>query len=135
MRSGYSAFNRDDIKLNFNSNTSGWTDQVMTGTGSTVVGSQNGWGGTAGFPGQINTAITTSSTFTNGEIFIFNYAGSGSKSWISEMSQESNAVEIRCYLASGLWANSAAVTSIQMLPFTGPLVQYSTATLYGITNS
>ena len=107
----------------------------MVGTGSGIFAGQNGWSGVAGFPGQINTAITSSNTFTNAEIYVFNYAGSGGKNWASELTQESNAVEIRCFLSSGLWSNSAAVTSIQIAPYNSTLVQYSTATLYGISNS
>jgi hypothetical protein len=135
LRTSYSSANREDLKLNFNSNTSNWTDQYFVGTGSAVTANFNGWSGVAGFPGQVNTAITTSNTFTNLEISILNYAGSSGKSWLSDLSEENNAVETRSFLVSGLWNNSAAITSIQVIPFFTAFVQHSTATLYGISNS
>lgn len=78
----------------------------------------------------------TSNTFNNTEIFIPNYTGSQQKTVLGEMVSENNGtlVVLNGYTA-GLWANSSAITSITLTPESGSFVQYSTAYLYGISNS
>jgi hypothetical protein len=36
---------------------------------------------------------------------------------------------------ASIWNSSSAITSIKLFPSSGNIVQYSTATLYGIKNS
>jgi hypothetical protein len=38
-------------------------------------------------------------------------------------------------LTAGLWSNTAAITSVKFAPQSGNFVQYSTATLYGVTSA
>lgn len=135
LRGDYSSFDRVDLYLYFNNSTSGWSDKDIYGTGSTVGSLSNGWSGAAGYPGQINTSITTSNTFTNMEIYIPNYAGSAYKSYSVDSVEENNATAARAFLTAGLWSNSAAITSVKVSPYSGNFVQYSTAYLYGIKNS
>jgi hypothetical protein len=76
------------------------------------------------------------SFFSNSEFYIFNYAGSNSKSVSSDSVTEVNATTgNNLYLNAGLWASSAAITSIQMFFGSGNFLQYSTAYLYGISNA
>lgn len=77
----------------------------------------------------------TASTFSNGEIYISNYAGSANKSWSSDAVEENNAALTGMSLVGGLTSITAAITSITIAPLAGSFVQYSTAYLYGIKNS
>lgn len=135
LRGDFTAFDRVDLKLLFNSSTASWTDMYLLSTGSSVLSNSNGWAGAAGYPGQINTAITTSNTFSSVEIYIPNYAGSNYKSISVDSVEENNATAARAFLVGGLWSNTAAITSITISPNSDNFVQYSTATLYGISKS
>jgi hypothetical protein len=77
----------------------------------------------------------TSSTFSNGEIYIPNYAGSTNKSWSSDAVQENNATNTGMSMVAGLTSITAAITSITIAGLAGNFAQYSTAYLYGIVNS
>lgn len=97
----------------------------------------NGSGGASGttsnYVAYIGGANETANTFGNGEIYIPNYAGSSNKSYASDSVNENNASTAYMILIGGLWANTAAITSIALTPTSGQtFVQYSSATLYGI---
>ena len=79
-------------------------------------------------------AGATASTFGNGEIYIPNYTSSNYKSFSANGANENNASTIYQGMSAGLWSSTAAITS---LTFTtgGNFVQYSTFTLYGISNA
>ena len=79
---------------------------------------------------------STANTFANGEFYIPNYAGSTNKSVSADGVTENNATAARATLTAGLWSNTAAINQITLLPIAGgTFAQYSTATLYGISNS
>jgi hypothetical protein len=82
---------------------------------------------------RTNDTNTTANTFGSYQIYLPNYAGSTNKSMSSESVEENNSNTLY-YLSigAGLWSNTAAITSISILPGSS-WVQYSTATLYGIT--
>jgi hypothetical protein len=79
------------------------------------------------------------SIFGNLSIYIPNYAGSTNKSISIQSVNERNAsgnYTAYDWLTVGLWANTSAITSISLSSYaSNTLVQYSTATLYGIKNS
>ena len=77
----------------------------------------------------------TASTFGNSEFYIPNYTGSTNKSISSDGVSENNATGAYTRLVAGLWSQTSAITSIDLVPDTGDFAQYSTATLYGIKNS
>lgn len=77
----------------------------------------------------------TSSTFSNGEIYIPNYAGSQNKSWSSDAVTENNSTSADMSLVAGLTSIAAAITSITIAGLAGNFVQYSTAYLYGVKNA
>ncbi len=74
-------------------------------------------------------------TFANGEIYIPNYTASVNKSVSIDSVTENNATSAIAALDAGLWANTAAITSINLNGNNGNFVQYSTAYLYGIVKS
>jgi|688.fasta_scaffold109953_4 hypothetical protein len=76
----------------------------------------------------------TASVFGNGEVYIPNYASSNYKSISSEGANENNATGIYQGMTAGLWSSTAAITSLTFSTG-GNFDQYSTFTLYGISNA
>ncbi len=132
-------FNQDWLNLKFNNNSSSYSSKQLSGTGSSVVSYTDWIGTTVGFAGSIVGATgNTTSTFSNGYIYIPNYTSSNNKSWSVDVVNEINATgtEVITTLSAGLWANSAAINRITLAPNSGStLQQYSTAYLYGIVKS
>jgi hypothetical protein len=132
-RSARSAQQADNLFITFNSNTSGYTMKALTSNGTSV--------GSAGYSSRyasfaVDAAGSTASTFSSHDIYIPNYAGANNKSYSADSVSENNsASSAQSDLVAGLWSNSAAITSISLLPEVSTWVQYSTATLYGIKNS
>ncbi len=86
--------------------------------------------------GYTNGSGLTASTFGNSEIYIPNYAGSNKKSASAEGVTETNAANgVSLGIGASLWSNTAAISTITLLPIVGNFVQYSTAYLYGISNA
>ena len=81
----------------------------------------------------VNSGNSTANTFNNASIYIPNYAGSTNKSFSVDLVTENNTTTALQIIEAGLWSSSAAITSLSYAPASGSLVQYSSATLYGIT--
>ena len=77
----------------------------------------------------------TASTFGNLNFYIPNYTGSTNKSLSTDSVTENNATEAETNMGAGLWASTAAINQITLVPQGSLFVQFSTATLYGISNS
>ena len=103
--------------------------------------SGNGSGGTSGTLGGTDGALLTANTFNNAELYLPNYAGSSNKPWSVDTVSENNASTDFTYqlmFNAGLWAQTAAINQITIYSGTvgsTNFVQYSTATLYGISKS
>jgi len=136
--SGRSVYNgtTDVLKLTFNGNTSSnYTRREIEGDGASAASYSETT--TSGFqyiyvPGNTG----TTSTFGNCQIYVPNYAGSNNKSFsVDNVIERNNTTAYACLMA-GLWANSAAITSLKLESQNASnIAQYSTATLYGIKNS
>jgi hypothetical protein len=74
----------------------------------------------------------TSNTFSNGELYIPNYAGSTFKSAYLDSVNENNASTTRLNLSAGLWSDTTAINSITLTSGGGSFAQYSTFSLYGL---
>jgi hypothetical protein len=120
----------DQTWITLNSSTSGFSNRVLYGDGSTAASTS-----VARFIGYHNRSDVTANTFGNAEFYIPNYAGSSNKSMSSDSVWEQNGTTAYQALSASLWSNTAAITSITLTPQSGSYVQYSTATLYGIKNS
>ena len=134
-RSNYSNVN-DYASFTINGNTASLSNRFLYATGTTV--GSGSYGSPANkIQGTIGGATATSSTFGSFEMYIPNYAGSSNKSISVDSVTENNATnQGEFWLSAGLWANTSAITSINIAPYYGTLfAQYSTATLYGIKNS
>jgi len=122
------------LELQFNGSTSGYSIRRLTGDGSNVASASLSSVSVMQF-GRGSSSTQTASTFGNTEIYIPNYTSSNNKSTSSDGVNENNATSANTYLGAGLWANSAAISSIKIFFNTGNFAQYSTATLYGVTSS
>lgn len=81
-------------------------------------------------------SVSSSNLFGNATIYIPNYTGSASKTSNIEGVTEDNATTRYVAFSTGRWSGTSAITSIKV--FSGGsanLVQYSSASLYGIKNS
>ena len=121
------------LDLQFNSSSADRSGRYLTGDGSSPG---SGTLSTTSFLiYALQDAGTTSNTFTNAELYIPNYAGSTNKSSSVDAVTENNGTSAGAAFTANLWSNTAAITSITLTPQSGNLVQYSTATLYGIKSS
>ena len=77
----------------------------------------------------------TASVFSNIEIYIPNYAGSTYKSISANGVMENNATQAYQNLVAGLWSDTASITSLTLQKSSGTFVEYSSASLYGISNT
>lgn len=79
-------------------------------------------------------SASTSSVFSNGQIYFAKYAGATNKSISTDSVIENNATNSWLALHAIQWPSTAAITSISLTNASGNHVQYSTASLYGITS-
>jgi hypothetical protein len=108
------------------------TSRFLEGDGSTVNNNIPG----DNIAGYIGRSTQTASTFSNGELYFPNYLSGNNKSFSSDSVNETNGTSAFSALAALLWSNTAAITSIKLTaPTSATFVQYSTAYLYGISNS
>ena len=89
---------------------------------------------------SIPSTNNTANTFSNYQIYISNYTNTTTKSISSlgtteNMNAGSGALSFGAYIWSSATAGTSAVSSITLTGRFGSFVQYSRATLYGITNS
>lgn len=106
-----------------------------TSTGNRLYGSGSGTTPTAN-PDPLNASNTDASgIFSNIEFYIPNYTSTTEyKTWIANGVEESNATSAYQAITSGLYSSNSAVSSITLNVETGSgFVQYSSASLYGIT--
>jgi hypothetical protein len=84
------------------------------------------------YVGDIVGASATSNTFSNGQIYIPNYAGTTNKSYSGDSVTENNATGANQVIMAGLWSQTTAINAVSIVSTSGTFVQYSTASLYGI---
>jgi hypothetical protein len=125
-------FSNDDQahRIEFNSSSSNFSYKSIR-----AYSSAQSANGSINFLSFGNGAGLTSSTFDSISVYIPNYAGSTNKSFSTDGVTETNASDVWRNLVAQLWSNTAAITSIKILPESGNFVQYSTAYLYGISNA
>jgi len=119
----------NDVLATINSSTSNFTARRVYGSGSSAASDTN-----ARVVGMTVGASATASVFGNSEVYFPNYTSSNYKSYSADLVGENNASTAYQILIAGLWSNTAAITSISLAPGSGSFVQYTTATLYGVSN-
>jgi len=126
--------NFDSIMIRPNSSSTNlstkWIQGVFTPSGSVVSESYSF------ILLRANGNDSTANTFSNGEAYFPNYAGSNYKSMNLDSVTESNGGNTLMVLAAGLWSNTSAITSLYMVTESGGnFLTNSTFYLYGISNS
>ena len=123
----------DAISLSLNGVATNQTSRYLEGSGG---GSSAASGSLTSFRTQASAANATASTFGNSEFYIPNYAGSTNKAASSDGVSENNAAAANAWLVANLWSSTAAINQITVTDLNSAnFVQYSTATLYGISKS
>lgn len=131
------ASTNSDTGVYFNTLATDSSDRNISGNGSTAF-SDNHTGQQSIYIGPVDTSNQTANTFSNFEMLIPNYAGSGQKAVTIDHAQENNATAAYTTLASGLSTKTAAISSITFYGYGGVSLtygQYSTFYLYGISKS
>jgi hypothetical protein len=127
IRTGYAALNQQ-ITVYFNNDASNTSGKNLLGNGSSASSDS------AGYPqyGAVS-ANATSNTFSNGQVYVPNYASSTvKKSFSVENVAENNATGAGMAIYAGLWNSTAAINTFQLWGSSQTILQYSTASLYGI---
>jgi hypothetical protein len=92
--------------------------------------------GTSTFIGTIPGQAVTANTFNNIEIYFPNYTSSNNKSFsIDAVTENNSSTNNNLTLLAGLWSVSDAISSLTITSAADNLAQYSSAYLYGISNS
>lgn len=138
LRSDY-GFNSHEGNFTFNSLTSGYGQTLFVGDGSSVntYGPQSNeaqatWGIV------MNGSISTSNTFSTGDLYFYNYSNTGvAKTWATTSVTENNASAAATWLVAGSHATTAAISSITFYAWQSFInfVPGSTFYLYGIKKS
>jgi hypothetical protein len=125
-----------NINVLLNGATSGYTMRFIQSSGSSATSYNATAYSDSTFFGYNPGTSQTASTFSNGEIYIPNYAGSANKSISGDNVSENNATTAYSHLVAGLYSSSAAITGVRLIDANGGnLAQYSTAYLYGVKNA
>jgi hypothetical protein len=136
---GSASFAYNYAYMTFNNDTAGspYAIKIVYGDGTTTGTTGYSTGSTPYISGNLSNYSTgTANTFSNSETYIANYAGSANKSVSIDAVAENNATSPNgVFMTAALWANSSALNRITVSPVSGTFVQYSTATLYGISKS
>jgi hypothetical protein len=120
-----------NLRIQFNGSTSNYSERQLYGNGSSATSATL----TYASLGYVSSAGATASTFGNCQAYIPNYASSAFKSISAEGVAEGNTTAMLMAIDAGLWSDTSAITSIKLFVPSYNLVQYSTATLYGISKS
>lgn len=120
----------DGLLVKPNDSTSNFSWRRLFGTGSST-----GTGtGTTTEMALVSSADNTSNTFGSLSCYIANYGSNTAKALSADSITENNATAGYPAIYAGLWNDSTAITSIVLESATGStIVEYSTASLYGIT--
>lgn len=132
-RTAYSGGTNDTVyaQLNGDTTAANYTYMRLIGNGGSATTAS---GNTFFFVGYASSNADTANTFGSAQLTIPNYAGTGAKVGSAESAGENNATTAVQGLHALRWSGTAAITSIKIQAASATnLLQYSTATLYGIT--
>jgi hypothetical protein len=131
----------DPFLYRLNASTSGYSGRQIWGDGAssgqateatrTSTAATGTWGRLSN--AGVNNANSTSSTFSSVGIYLPNYTLSIAKNVSCEFVSENNGTTAFQEAIAHLWTGTDAITSVAVALGLGSFVQYSSATLYGIT--
>ena len=124
----------DDLYIRFNGSSTNLSSRTLYGGGTTANGFADA---SIAYMGYITSSgIGTVSTFSSGQIYIPNYAGTTyNKHMVGDAVNESNLTGTVQSYHAGVWSSASAITSLSIYSALSTFVQYSSASLYGIKNS
>jgi len=128
----------DNLTMTFNNISSGYQTLRLTDNQSSGTSSDNLTGLSYFYVGEIDGGNATSNTFSNIEIYVPNYTSNNLKSVSDDNVMENNSSQVYIGLHAHLWnySGNPAINRITFASDSGSsFVQYSTFTLYGISNS
>jgi hypothetical protein len=135
VRTNRATFAGDSIFVKLNNSTSSFSNRILQGYGpgtqsTTTTNPVENYA-------SADTNVATANTFSNVEYYIPNYASANFKSVSSDGVVENNSSsDFNLGITASLWSSTAAITSMTIVPGYGTtLQQYSTFTLYGISNA
>jgi len=129
-RSATGSGNWDGVYVSFNgtSVTTNHSARRLYGFSSTAASDAS-----LPYAGIIPSNATTASTFGSASMYIPNYRGNTNKSISVDASTENNSANAINFLTAGLWANTAAITSITLTTESASnFLANSTFSLYGL---
>lgn len=124
--------NGTSLRIVFNDDTANQSSRELRAIGSTVASytvtyAQNGY---------LAASQSYTNTFGNALLYIPKYRNDKHKISSGDVILPSNTTSEQYIVFSGKkWGSTSAITKISISPSSGNWVQYTTATLYGITNS
>jgi len=116
----------------FQFNNTGFTGLSGKYMGSNATSTNTGTSSPYGF---MVPSDFTANVFSSGEFYMPGYTSSNNKTYAITSANENNATLTNMNFFGGTWANTAAVTSIKLVPYSGSFVQHTSASLYGIKNT
>jgi hypothetical protein len=118
-----------------NNSTTSYSHRRILGNGSAASSDTTPSAGDEAGAGIVPCNNATANTFGSGEIYFPNYLSSNNKSASVDAVSENNGTEAYAVMSANLWQNTGTITSIKLRVTSLNLLQYSTAYLYGISNS
>jgi hypothetical protein len=116
--------------VSFNNTTANRTMRDILGDGSNASS-----GNATQFYIRVPASSATASVFGNAIIYIPNYTSANNKSVSIESVNENNSTESFSEIMAGLWSDTSAINRVTLTENNSAnFVQYSTATLYGVSN-
>lgn len=119
------------VKILVNNQSTTYSYKQLFGNGS----SAGTGGGTGALSAYATDSSATSNTFSNSETYFPSYSGSTAKSYSNDAVTENNGTAALTSFFSTLYTGTAAINQLTLSLETGNFAQYSTATLYGISNA
>jgi hypothetical protein len=117
------------LRLRVNTSTSNLSVRLLYGTGSSATTATD-----TTYLGSVPNSGTTASTFSNAGFYFPNYVGAVAKPFSGELVDENNATLGLQWATAGFYNSTTAITALELFSSAGGnFVQYSSATLYGIT--
>lgn len=118
--------------MTFNNDSTNQSVIYLSGSGSSASSGSS----TNFFGPHIDASTFTANTFGNCQIYVSNYSSSQPKSVSFDNVTENNGTSAYMNIAAGLWDDTSAITSIEIVPLGGGnFVAYSTASLYKLNYS
>jgi len=128
VKCSVSAATSNGLLMSINGSSANLTYKLLEGDGATASSSNAS-------TGRIAYAFSSSTIFSNVEIYLPNYAGANNKSFSTDAVSEQNSATAYADLTASLWSQTTAINSLGFSFSAGNIREFSTFYLYGISNS